>query len=172
MRLLLAVLFLFSLNINGNAQQVESETPKASFGQKVRFGGNVGFSFGDYTSVQLAPSAVYSLTDKLDIGLGVSYMYEKDDYFKSHVFGGRLISLFRPIDFLQLSAEYEQMKINREWELEGATKSKQDYWQPAIYLGVSYVNQGFYIGLRYDVLYDKDKSIYSNAFTPYLGIYI
>ena len=46
------------------------------------------------------------------------------------------------------------------------------YWLPALYVGAAYsMGRHAAIGVRYDVLYDDEKSIYDSAFTPFVRVY-
>lgn len=78
--------------------------------------------------------------------------------------------MFRPIKEIQLSTEYEQLNIYRRYELEGGNRSDQ-YWVPALYLGIGYNTGPVVTGVRYDVLHDSQKSFYSSAFMPFVSIY-
>ncbi|NOQ91978.1 MAG: alpha-ketoglutarate decarboxylase, partial [Flavobacteriaceae bacterium] len=45
------------------------------------------------------------------------------------------------------------------------------YFNNAIYLGASFVSGHFSFGVRYDVLYDEGRSVYGDAWTPFIGVY-
>jgi len=42
------------------------------------------------------------------------------------------------------------------------------YWYPALFLGVGYTSGRMTFGIRYDVLYDDDKSIQPEAWMPFV----
>lgn len=141
------------------------------FWSNVRFGGSLGLSFGNgYFTGSLAPSAVYDFNKTLSAGVTVSGAYAKQDNFSATSLGGSLIGMLRPIQAIQLSAEYEQLNINRRYELEGGNLT-DNYWVPALFLGIGYNAGPVVTGVRYNVLHDKEKSFYSQAFMPFVSIY-
>lgn len=143
------------------------------------FGGNVGLSFWNGgTDLMIAPKAYYHLTPQFITGIGVTYMYSDGEYYginigapnryynyHSNSFGGSVSALYRPIPYLQFSAEYEGLQT--EWR----GKYEDSYFNNAIYLGASFITGPFSIGFRYDVLYDSNKSVYGSAWTPFIGFY-
>jgi len=140
----------------------------SNFWDNVRFGGGFGLGFGsNSTTISVSPSAIYEFNDMFALGLGGSYLYSKNNDLKSNVFGAGIISLFNPTQEFQLSAEFEQLFVNQK--LPGFTDAKFDY--PALYLGAAYRVGSFSAGLRYDVLYDGGKSIYTSAFSPIFRFY-
>ena len=159
--LLFTLLFLISLA--GFSQAVDSP----SFWDKVQFGGGLGFGIGsNRTTISVAPSAIYNFNPKFSLGLGASYLYAKNGDFKSNVFGASVLSLYNPFEQFQLSAEFEHLFVNQKF---GAVKTNSDY--PALYVGAAYRIGSFSAGLRYDVLYDNNKSIYASAFSPIFRFY-
>jgi len=143
------------------------------------FGGNVGISFWNGGSdIFIAPKAFYNISPQFITGIGVTYMYSDGEYyvynnqglnkyynFHSNSFGGNASVLYRPVPFLQFSAEYEGLQT--EWR--GAFDDS--YFSNAIYLGASFVTGPVSFGFRYDVLYDSNKSVYGSAWTPFIGLY-
>jgi hypothetical protein len=99
------------------------------------------------------------------IGLNTTYSsFNNNDIF---VYGGSLMGIARPLDDLQFSAEFEQLRVNRSFN-DGALE--ENYWYPALFLGIGYSNGPVTFGIRYDVLYDEDKSIYANAYMPFVRV--
>lgn len=154
------------------AQNLEAEsTAPNPFWNNVRFGGSLGLSFGNGNfNGSLAPSAVYDFNPTLSAGLGVNAAYATQSNFKATSLGGSVIGMLRPIRAIQLSAEYEQLNINRRYELDGGN-FKDQYWVPALFLGIGYNTGPVITGVRYDVLHDSNKSFYSNAFMPFVSVY-
>lgn len=143
------------------------QTNTSQFWNKVQFGGGLGFSFGNnYTTLSVSPSAVYNFNEYFAAGPGLSYLYAKNQDLKSNVFGAGLITLINPIQNLQISAEYEHLFITQKL---GFEKANFDY--PALYVGGAYRVGNFSAGLRFDVLYKKDKTIYASAFSPIFRFY-
>src|SRR5690606_14349121 len=165
-RILISLIMLFFITI------ATAQTTDDSFWKHVRFGGSIGLSFGDgFFSGTLAPSAIYEFNEQFALGVGLNGTYNslKNNY-KSTIFGGSIIGLFNPIQELQVSAEFEQLNVSRKWE-DNLGIEDQNYWYPALSVGLGYRNENFTVGIRYDLLYDENKSIYADAFMPFVRVY-
>lgn len=162
--------FLFFLiSIISYSQNIKKDTENP-FWKNVRFGGGMQLNITtSYTTIGVSPSAIYEFSDKFASGIGASYLYSKfkpqDVYY--NIYGVSALILYNPMKEIQFSTEFEQLNIH-----ENSSGTKSDYWSPALYLGVAYsMNRNVAMGVRYDVLYDKNKSIYDRAFTPFIRIY-
>ena len=169
LRFLIGLLFLSILPVFAQ-QEKDSVQEENLFKEKIHFGGGLQLSIGNgYTTVGVSPSAVYEFSDKWAGGVSASYIYIHDKYydFDYSIFGGSTLLLYNPIKELQLNTELEYLRVNR---IRNAVK--ENYWVPAWYVGVGYtINKLGAIGVRYDLLWQEDKSIYRDALTPYVRIY-
>ncbi|MFD1294410.1 hypothetical protein ACFQ5N_11235 [Lutibacter holmesii] len=153
-----------------NTNGIQQNTPP-SFDGYWSYGGSLGFSFwNNGTDILIAPKAFYNISPMLQAGFGVTYIYSDyknsfNNTVKSNSFGGSLYFSARPINFIQLSAEYEGLQTNRSGYYDDS------YWNNSIYLGLAFVSGHVSFGLRYDVLYDSAKSPYSSAVNPVIGFY-
>ena len=139
----------------------------SKFWNNVRFGGGFGLGFGsNNTTIAISPSAIYEFNETFALGLTTSYLYAKNNDLKSNVFGVGTIVLFDPIEEFQLSVEFEQLYVNQKL---GFFESNYNY--PALYLGAAYKVGSFAAGIRFDALYDENKSIYLSAFSPIVRFY-
>lgn len=146
-------------------------TEESDFFDKVRFGGSLGARFSDDAfSAFLAPKAIYDFNQFTSAGIGIAGSYTTADNFSAHSVSGSLIGLLRPVLNIQLSAEFEENYASRNWELEGGNK-KNSYWHPALFLGAGYTAGPVTAGIRYNVLYDHQKSIYGSALMPFISVY-
>ncbi len=161
--------FLFFLFLYISIFNLTAQKQDVNFWDNVRFGGglNVGFSSNN-TTVSVSPSAIYDFSDSFSSGVSVSYLYSKNKTYNStlNVYGASIITLFEPFNQFQLSAEFEEMNIKINNGL-----NQNYYWNPALYFGGAYRTGNISVGLRYDVLYKENKSIYSSAITPVFRIY-
>ncbi len=167
--LLLLMISFFSYHTSNAQLQVEHTS---NFWSHVRFGGGVGLSFGNgYFSGTLAPSALYDVNPYTSLGVGINGTYNSNkDFYKSTIIGGSLIGLFNPVRGLQLSTEFEESYVHRSFD-NRLNYSDDSYWIPALYLGAGYRAGNVTFGIRYDVLFDNDKSIYSDAWAPFVRVY-
>ncbi len=161
-------LFFISGSLSGFAQ---SQPPKSEFWNKVRFGGGIGLGFtnGGFNG-SISPSAIYQFNNQFAAGLGLNVNYAKYNASKFLAYGANAMTFYNPIQQLQISAELEQLRVNRSLETIGGTL-EDDYWAPALFLGIGYTSQFATVGIRYDVLYDSGRSIYANAWMPFVRVY-
>lgn len=141
-----------------------------NFWRNVQFGGGVGLNFGDgFFSGALAPAALYRINTYVSTGVGLNFQYSSQrDVFKSTVMGGSVIGLFNPYQELQISTEFEQLYVKRDFDERFVVNSDDSYWYPALFLGAGYRSGNITFGIRYDVLYDKEKSIQNQAWMPFV----
>ncbi len=144
---------------------------KNDFWKNVRFGGGIGLGFtnGGFNG-SISPSSIYEFNDKFASGLSLNLNYAKFNDDKLLAYGGSVLSLYNPLPYLQFSAEFEQLRINRTFDTGFGTLEK-NYWSPALFLGIGYSNSNVTFGIRYDVLYDDTQSIYANAWMPFVRVY-
>ena len=163
---------LFFLTISASLFSQTSTTTSNDFWQHVRYGGGIGLGFGNgFFSGTLAPSAIYEFNEMFALGVGLNGTYSsRKNYYNSTVLGGSLIGLFNPIREIQLSAEFEELNVNRKWNSQ-LNVENQNYWYPALFLGAAYRSQNVAVGIRFDVLYDRDKSIYGDSWMPFVRVY-
>ncbi len=161
--------------------QMNPSVSKNPFWERVQIGGAVGASFGSgFTDVTLAPSAIYNFNPYFAAGVGIQGSYGKaTNRYEQYVYGGSLIALGNPIPEIQLSAEVEQLKVDRRFSNaffnDGSTilqpSSRVGFWNTALFLGAGYRTGPATIGVRYNVLYDKNDAIYGQAFFPFARVY-
>lgn len=139
---------------------------------KLRVGGGVGLGFGnnDYFALSVNPNIGYMLTPQLEGGLTLGYQYSKWANVKSNLFGvGPYLTLY-PVEGLFLRSRYEYFTGN--FKIKGSPESvNRD--ENALWLGGGYGSSGkvaFYAGAEYNVLWKKEKSMFSNGFRPIVGV--
>lgn len=156
-------LLLIGFSITVFSQQKNNN----KFWDNVRFGGGLGIGFGNGINVSISPTAIYDFNEKFSLGAGIGYQYAKRGDYNSNIFSGSILSLYNPIRNIQLSAEFEQLFVNQKYN-----NLKNSYNYPALYLGVSYqLGRNVALGIRYDVLYKKNKSIYSSPISPIIRVF-
>ena len=146
---------------------------KSDFWKHVQFGGGVGLSIGSgYTDITLAPSAIYNFNDYVSAGIGLQGTYvSSKNYFNSAIYGASIITLFNPIEQIQLSIELEQARVNRTLIVNNGNSIKDDFWNTGLFLGAGYRSGNVIVGARYNVLYTKNDFVYSDALMPFVRIY-
>ena len=164
---------LISFNSLAQDNEINKKKEKSEFWKRVNYGGGLGLNFSsNSTSINISPSAIYSVSNNFSTGIGINFGYTKFkiDDVKQFNYGLSSINLYNPFEELQLSAEFEYLFINQSYKIEDI-KIKNDFNFPALYLGAGYRVGNFTAGLRYDILYNEEKSISSSAWAPFARFY-
>ncbi|MGB2760365.1 MULTISPECIES: alpha-ketoglutarate decarboxylase [Maribacter] len=149
----------------------QSSNNGVDFWNNVRFGGSIGLGFtNNGFNGSISPSAIYQFNEQFATGASLSFNYAKFDEDKFLAYGGSILSLYNPIPQIQMSAEFEQLRINRTIATQ-TIDIEDNYWLPAFFVGAGYSTRNVTVGLRYDLLYDDNKSIYGNALMPFVRVY-
>lgn len=160
------ICFCVFLLINYN---VFSQNQKDDFWDKILWGGGAGLAVGnDFTSINLAPSALYEVNEFVAMGAGLqgSYLKQKN-VFESMIYGVTVIGIVNPAEFLQFSAELEQLRIH----LNQSGFEKDKFWNTALFLGLGYRSENVTFGIRYNVLHKNHIGFYQDAWMPFIRIY-
>ena len=163
----LICLLLFAVHLTAQTAPLQ---PKSDFWQHVQIGGGLGVAIGSgYTDITVAPSGIYNFNPFVSAGVGLqgSYVRARNNY-EAYIYGGSLIGLVNPIEQLQLSAELEQVRVNRNFV---GPYVSDNFWNTALFLGAGFRAQNVTIGARYNVLYNKNDYVYSDPFMPFVRVY-
>lgn len=169
-RKLLTIVLLVSTATLVAQESTGNSIEKTTFWDNVQFGGGLGLNFGNNaTNISVQPSAIYNFNEIYSAGVSLvgGYNSFKNDY-KSFTYGGSILGLVNPIREIQLSAELEQLQISVT--LVGANNSKT-ISNTAFYVGGGYRTNNITIGMRYDILYNKNQSFTNSAFTPFIRVF-
>lgn len=125
--LLLSVL-LACLSFPGNGQGKREEPPPMR--ERIFFAGNMGFQFGTYTNIQIAPAIGIWLLPRLNLAAGPNYQFYKDPFFgKTDIIGYRTYSqLFLIRDLNNIIPVGTGLGIYTHIEYEGLSL-KKDFWR-------------------------------------------
>lgn len=164
------VKILFSVVVLLFTNKSIAQNQQTEFWEHLRFGGGIGMSFGDgFFSGTLAPSAIYQFNNQFAAGVGLSGTYNSLKHrYTSTILGGSIVALYNVIPEIQLSAEFEELNVTRDYKFD---IPNQNYWYPALFVGAGFHTNNFTVGIRYDVLYDNRKSIYAEAWAPFVRVY-
>jgi hypothetical protein len=166
------LVILFSTNLFSQSQAIASKT-KSEFWNNVRFGGSFGLNIGSgFTDISLAPSAIYNINQSISLGMGLhgSFVSLKNDN-TSAIYGISLISLFNPLEKIQLSLELEQSRVNTTKIMDGGPNLKDNFWNTGLFVGGGYGSENVIVGVRYNVLYKESDFVYNTAFMPFVRVY-
>lgn len=170
LRSILILMFSFSSVVL--SAQGASNTPNSQndFWRKVQFGGGFGLNFNTgYTDISISPSAIYNVNSVVAVGTSLQLGYVSSrNYYTSTIVGASLIGLINPIPEIQLSAELEEINVNTK---NLVALNTTNFWVTSLYLGAGYRTGNVTMGVRYNVLFDKNKSYYNEAFMPFVRVY-
>lgn len=139
---------------------------KSDFWNNVQFGGGFNLGFGDQTTVGISPSAIYNFDNGFALGTSLGYLYSEINDFSTSAFSTSLISLYQTNFGIQFSGELEYYFAKQKDNF-GSNNSNF----PALHLGVAYSQNRFAFGIRYDVLYHDNKSIFASPISPVIRFY-
>ena len=147
--------------------------PDHSKASKIRpnIGGNIGFHWqNDDFLLTFAPRLGWNFSENFEVAFNLNYTYRNVLNTKYHILGlGPEISYF----FNNFSANV--MYLYNDVSMKSKHSQTLNFDENALFLGVGYrqyisTNTYMYAGMRYNVLYKEGKSVFSSAFTPYVGI--
>lgn len=178
MKKIFGSVFLFAACIS-NAQ-IGTQLPSAQIGgadSKWTFGGYAGLggAFGSGnggTSVYVMPRVGYKITESFEAGVSGNFTWNNSTYYSSTMVGiGPFANYYFSRSFY-MSGLYQHYFINQKNK---ATDQKYIGNEDALYLGAGYmqrIGERVYmqIGAMYNVLYDKNTSVFGGGFVPNIGI--
>ncbi|PCH93964.1 MAG: hypothetical protein COB85_06185 [Bacteroidetes bacterium] len=116
--------------INDSAvDSIKAEQEKKFDWDKVYAGGGLGFQFGNYTFIDIAPVFGYRINPDFSVGVGITYKYFQDNSYKdykTHIYGGSIFGNY--IFFKNFFAHLEFELINLDvivLDLNGNVSSKE-----------------------------------------------
>jgi hypothetical protein len=89
----------------------KEDRPPSAFWERTRFGGNFALQLGFNTFIDVSPTLTHIVSDKLQVGGGVTFMYVRFTAFNpftgaqvrqpgNAIFGGRVFTRFFPVSAL------------------------------------------------------------------------
>lgn len=162
-------------NYNSNGIVVNQRPDWTS---RIFTGGTLGLAFGSESLVDISPMIGYKVTDKFQVGVGVTYQYWGfNDYgfnLSSNVYGGRLFARYFIFKNIFAYGEYEWLNVQPIYtyiDPAGTVFYAEDVVRQNVYspfVGGGYRQQlsgkaAMYLLILYDLNYN------SLSYTPYSG---
>ncbi|MCU7569306.1 hypothetical protein OKE68_11095, partial [Riemerella anatipestifer] len=150
---------------------------RIDLGNKWTFGGYAGLGGalsggGRATSLFVSPRVGYMVSPNFEVGMASNLTWTNASSFSNTMIGvGPFANYYFDRKFF-VQGLYQHHFINLKNKI---SNEKYSTNEPALYLGGGYMqrlgsNAYMQIGGMYNVLYNKDKSYFSNAFVPNVGI--
>ena len=132
------------------------------------------FTLGGDVGLSLAPRIGYKITNDLEAAFSVNYTYQDTDYAKYNILGLGPSLTYYIGRYLYVNGSFQHYFISTKSK---STRITYNTEESALYLGGGYMQylggrSYLRLGLTYNVLYDKNKSIFSSGLFPEVGIVI
>jgi len=171
----LILIFALVINFNILNGQVSSDSSTVKEGlksSKIFVGGNFSLNFGTISSIYIAPTITYALTEDIFVGLGANYEYFSDrNYVPKYdisIYGGSLFLRYFVLDNLFAHFEYEKLYYKDSYYL------MPSYPLPTtdgIYLGIGYrqwISENAYMTII--ALFDLQNNQFNFGTNPFLRV--
>ncbi|MBT33471.1 MAG: hypothetical protein CMO01_27730 [Thalassobius sp.] len=153
-----SILLLMSFGAFAQSSDDEDEEnpDKIPLIDRLYFGGNLGFQFGDITYIDVSPLVGYKITDKLSGGVGGTYRYLKNKIYypaiESNILGYRFFGRYDITEVVYPYVEYENLSFSY-----GDESPRQ--WYDALFVGAGLFQPiGRRGGINLLVLYNLNYS--------------
>lgn len=139
-----------------------------------RVGGGVAMSFGNNNAfaVNISPFIGYEVITNLEAGISTGYQYSKYRDQQQNLFSIGPYLNYYPMESIFLRTQYEyftgKSKIKN-------TNYSSSFDESALWIGGGFRSGGsvqLHVGILYNVLYEENKSLFSEAFQPIIGVSI
>ena len=87
--ILIILIFLTSFSVT-SGQKLTQQTPPLK--ERIFFGGSFGLQFGTITNIEVSPIIGLWVLPRVAIGAGPEYIYYRDPYYKTSIYGGKFYS--------------------------------------------------------------------------------
>lgn len=147
---------------------------------RVRFGGNFSFQFGNVTFIDISPLAFYQATEQLQIGVGATYQYVRFNFrgfnaTSNSIYGGRVFARFFPFATSPFFAHAEYESLNAAF-FDPLTGEVRRDWIPGTFLGAGYIQRmgrraAFNFTLLYNFSWNQFRSPYASPWVVRAGFH-
>ncbi len=169
MKQFLIILFIF-FQFYSYSQEYDPYTyqdikKKPEGNERIFFGGGLGLQFGTFTTIKFTPEIGYRITDNFDVGIGLYYLYTKNNYYhySDHIYGGKVFSRFYITPNFFLTGEYETLNI-ADYDIYTGQYTGTRIFIDGLPLGIGWRQQ---LGERFSVLTTLMYNVLQSEKTPY-----
>lgn len=137
--------------------------------KRLKVGLGFGLNFVGGTNLSLSPSLTYAVVKNLAIGGGLLFNYAAiKNVQKTTTYGINALVNYTPAKLLVTSLEFSEMHVTSNSII---TNTKSDFWESALFLGAGLqVTPKLSVGGKYNLLYNKDKSVYASPVVPFINV--
>ncbi|PKA96416.1 hypothetical protein B0O79_0051 [Flavobacteriaceae bacterium MAR_2009_75] len=166
--------FLFVLLCDVSYSQVAEIAVKDSanvVNKRLKFGCGFGLSFVGGTNIGLSPNLMYAVSNKMSIGVGLQGNYTAiKDIQSTTTIGANIIGQYSPIPKLTTLLEFAELNVNTKQETVTGD-IKDNFWESILFVGAGLnITNKIALGVKYNVLYKEDESVYTSPIIPFVNI--
>ncbi len=161
-------------------RQPVQTSDEGRFMDRVRFGGNFSFQFGNVTFIDVSPLAFYQATPQLQLGVGATYQYIRFNFrgfnaTANNIYGGRVFGRFFPFVSSPFFAHAEYESLNTAYFDLLAGEVRRD-WVPGTFLGGGYMQgmserAAFNFTVLYNFSWNEFRSPYASPWVVRVGFH-
>jgi len=140
-KVLIVIMFLaVAASAAGQYAETGKSEERPPLKQRFFFGGSFGLQFGTVTNIEVAPLAGIWLLPRVAVGAGPSFLFYKDPFGRTSIYGGRAMLQLTMIQDLNnlipiglntgifACAEYEALSLERAFFTTGSDGSRRMYY--------------------------------------------
>jgi hypothetical protein len=178
---------VFRRDTTQNNNRRTGNTEGNSWRDRIRVGGNFGLQFGNITFIDVSPLVLYQVTDRTQLGVGITYQYVRFNNVRTFgggtisssgnsIYGGRTFLRYFLFPGIFAQGEYEMLSTRYYDYSQGIPELKRAL-VPAGFVGGGYAQpiggrSAFNITILYNLLYEqyKTQSIYASPIVIRAGV--
>jgi len=136
-----------------------------------KLGMGFGLNFVGGTNISLAPNLLYTVSEKITLGVGLQYNYSAiKDLKKTSTIGGTLSTFYSPTPKFLTLLEFAELNVTSKTESPDG-EIKDSFWESALFIGAGLnITNSITVGAKYNVLYKEDESVYTSPVIPFVNI--
>lgn len=162
---------VFSQIEKDKGEEKVADTSSIKDQKRLKFGCGFGLNFVGSTNISLSPNLMYSVSNKVILGVGIQGSYASiKNLQNTTTFGGNVLMMYTPARKLSTILELAQLRVvtKTEAEIENTTNK---YWDTALFVGAGFnITNKISVGAKYNLLYDEDESVYTSPIVPFVNI--
>ena len=139
--------------------------------KRLKFGCGFGLNFVGSTNISLSPNLMYAVSNKVILGVGIQGSYASiKNLQNTTTFGGNVLMMYSPARKLSTLLELAQLRVSTKTETQTENTTNK-YWDTALFVGAGFnITNKISVGAKYNLLYDKDESVYTSPIVPFVNI--
>ena len=144
-------------------EEATGKKDKPGFWSRTSFGGIIGMTFGDYTSVVLQPEIAYWATDNWAVGTGIIYEYTSYTAYgvtqRSTIYGAKFFTHYFIWENLFITGILETVSLETKYyDYANRYPNKERFWFASPLVGAGYMQRiGSKSGVSLSVLFNLNQ---------------